>query len=112
MLISGYTLAVENSTNPADAATYYLPTIPLASGLSPSCTSCTRNLLDIYYTFASNGTLEISKTYGPAAEAVDHSCGADFVNTSPQVTSAAERLISWTPALMGVILGMALWVHF
>ena len=110
---SGYTLAITNSTNPADAASYYLPTIPLISGARPGCSYCTQHLFGIYDTFASNKTLGISKNYLQAAEVVDLNCGVGFVSVDDAEVSAAWRvqiLPVWTTMLMGV--GLALWMLY
>jgi hypothetical protein len=99
----GYVLAITNSTNPADVDTYYLPTIPFVSGARPSCTFCTQQLFEIYYTFSSNSTLVISKNYEQAAETVDLSCGTDFVNATTRKTSDSVRVVvgNWSVLVWG-----------
>ena len=112
MLISGYTLAITNSSNPADAATYYLPTIPLISGARPSCSYCTQELFEIYDTFSSNTTLQISKNYLQAAQVVDLNCGVNFVSISDNKASRAFRtqvLPGWMTMVMGGMTVLALW---
>jgi hypothetical protein len=113
ILITGYTLAITNSSNAADAAAYYLPTIPLISGARPSCDYCTKQLFDVYDTFASNATLGISKNYLQAAQVVDLNCGVGFVNLSVDKTSDGWRvhvLSICTITLASA--GMALWMIF
>jgi len=115
-LILGYTLAITNSSNPADAAAYYLPTIPLISGARPSCDYCTQELFDVYYTFSSNTTLQISKNYLQAAQVVDLNCGVDYVTIGhAKSTSGACRgkdLFGWMGTVVGGITLLALWVVF
>lgn len=108
---SGYTLAITNSTNPADAAAYYLPTIPLISGARPSCSDCTQQLFGVYETFSTNQTLEISKNYFQAAQVVDLNCGEGFVSLGKDNTSASWRihvLPVWITMVIGI--GLALWM--
>ena len=116
LLILGYTLAITNSTNPADAATYYLPTIPLISGARPSCDYCTQQLFAVYNTFSSNTTLQISKNYYQAAQVVDLNCGVDFVSLShANKMSGVCRgrvLPGWTTVVVGSVALLALWVLF
>ncbi len=112
---SGYTLAITNSTNPADAAAYYLPSIPLISGARPSCSYCTQQLFDIYNTFSSNSTLEISKNYLQAAQVVDLNCGIQFVSIGKSKTSGTWRVhvnSLWMMTLFGGWVGTALWIFF
>jgi hypothetical protein len=109
----GYALAISNSSNPADAASYYLPTIPLVSGARPSCSYCTQHLFDVYYTFSSNKTLEIFKNYYQAAQIVDLNCGAGFVSLGRNTISGTGRehvLPVWTTILMGV--GIVMWMFY
>jgi hypothetical protein len=106
---AGYTLAITNSTNPADAAAYYLPTIPLISGARPTCDECTQDLFGIYNIFSSNKTLDISKNYLQAAQVVDLTCGAGFVSLGKQIVSGGIRILvggTWVWSLAG--LGLAL----
>jgi hypothetical protein len=101
----GYTLAITNSTNPADAAAYYLPTIPLISGARPTCDECTQDLFGIYDIFSSNKTLDISKNYLQAAQVVDLTCGAGFVSVGRQVVSRGIRMLAdekWVWSLVGL----------
>jgi hypothetical protein len=112
---SGYTLAITNSSNPADAAAYFLPTIPLISGARPSCSSCMQHLFEIYYSFSSNSTLGISKNYMQAAQVVDLNCGVGFVSTSYNLVKSAALGIhgkGWSTIWMGFWIGMALWWIF
>lgn len=105
---AGYTLAITNSTNAANAAAYYLPTLPLISGARPSCDDCTQQLFAVYDIFASNKTLEISQNYLQAAQVVNLSCGAGFVSLGKQIVSAGLRMLAdqrWLWSLPG--LGMA-----
>ena len=107
----GYTLAITNSSNPADAAAYYLPTIPLISGARPSCSGCTQQLFNVYNTFASNSTLDISKNYLQAAQIVDLNCGVDFVSVDRDKISGGWRgyVLPWGfTILMSWGVGMAL----
>ena len=113
LLTSGYTLAITNSTNSADTAVYYLPTLSLISGAQPSCSYCNQQLFDIYDTFSSNSTLGISKNYLQAAEVVDSNCGAGFVSTTKAKTSGTWRVhvnSLLTMTLVGGWVGMALWM--
>ena len=106
---AGYTLAITNSTNPADAAAYYLPTIPLISGARPTCDECTQNLFAIYNIFSSNKTLEISNNYLQAAQVVDLTCGVGFVSLGKQVVSQGLRTLTggkWLWSLAGLGLGL------
>ena len=110
---SGYTLAITNSTNPADAAAYYLHSIPLISGARPSCSNCTQKLFDIYSTFSSNSTLEISKNYLQAAQVVNLNCGVEFVSIGKRKTSGTWRLRMnslWRMTLFVGLVGTALWI--
>ena len=117
----GYTLAITNSTNPADAANYYLPTIRMLSGARPSCSYCTRSLFNVYYQFSSNATLQISKNYLEAAQVVNLNCGPGYVNTTypEKLVSLASRMSEkppwWIASVWTGVLGMALWLicwHF
>jgi hypothetical protein len=106
---TGYTLAITNSTNPADAAAYYLPTIPLISGARPTCDECTQDLFEIYDIFSSNKTLDISQNYLQAAQVVDLTCGAGFVSLGKEIVSRGIRILAdgkWVWSLAG--LGLAL----
>lgn len=112
----GYTLAITNDTNPADAASFYLPAIQLVSGARPSCSFCTKSLFSVYDQFAANTTLEISSTYTQAAEIVNLNCGPGFVNTTyseNQASWAGRRIVTppwWGTLVLTGALGMALWV--
>jgi len=111
----GYTLAITNSSNTADAGVYYLPEIPLVSGSRPSCSHCTQQLFQIYDTFANNATLEISKNYYQAAQVVDLNCGVDFVSINHQTsTSIASQgfVVGRITLLIATCIGMALTLIF
>lgn len=112
----GYTLAITNSSNPADAAAYYLPTIPLVSGARPSCDYCTQQLFDVYYTFSSNTTLQISKNYLQAAQVVDLNCGVDYVELNQKNKASGACREQVLPVRMTMMMGgvtlLALWVVF
>jgi len=109
ILTVGYTLAITNSSNPADAAAFYLPTIPLISGARPDCTYCMQHLFDIYYTFSSNTTLEISKNYLQAAQVMDLNCGMDFVSTSVDHDVSFANRLSTPHNTWVVLVGMIVW---
>ena len=114
LLTTGYTLAITNSTNPADAAMYYLPTIRILSGARPSCSSCTQQLFNSYFTFSSNSTLGISKTYMEAAQVVNLDCGLGFASTSyaAKESSADKNGVSYLWTGVGGLGIWALWNWF
>jgi hypothetical protein len=114
VLSLGYTLAITNSSNPADAAAYYLPTIRMLSGARPSCSPCIQSLFQSYFTFASNSTLMISQTYMEAAQVVNLNCGLGFVSTSyAEKESRARRLrLPHWSVVTGIGIAMALWTSF
>jgi len=107
---SGYTLAITNSTNPADAAAFYLPTIPLISGARPSCSDCTQQLFGVYDKFSTNQTLEISKNYMQAAQVVDLNCGEGFVSLGKGIASASWQVHVHPVWITMMGIGLALWM--
>jgi hypothetical protein len=81
----------------------------MVSGARPSCTSCTRELFEVYYNFASNSSLEISKNYPDAAEVLNLDCGVNFVSTSVSLkdSGGGRRGVGW---MMMVVWTLALWM--
>lgn len=83
-LCSGYADAVTNTTSAgADAYPFYLPLgVSLPGGARQTCNLCLQNEMAIFSSFAANATQPISKTYSTAAQQIDISCGAKFVNVT------------------------------
>ena len=64
--------------NPSDVYFYNLPLGVVLPPLTPTCSSCTGALMDIYSNFAMNSTFPLSKSYDSAVSIVDASCGPGY----------------------------------
>jgi hypothetical protein len=83
----------------------------MVSGSRPSCSACTQQLFEVYYSFASNATLGISNNYLTAAQITDLNCGVNFVSTNVNLKeSGAGQRGPWVGGLMMSICTMALWM--
>lgn len=81
-----YTKALFNYTDSSDAFLYLLPfgsQYPTAGyDMSPSCSECTRHVMDIFHSQTDNSNLSLIYTYNSAASVIVSSCGDSFINAS------------------------------
>lgn len=85
--------AVTNASSPSSVYIYYLPLgISLPSTTVPSCSTCMQDTMAIFANAASDATQPVSGDYSAAAQLIDTTCGAKFVNASVIVTSAATSI--------------------
>ena|ERR1700736_6376892 len=87
-----------HSTNPSDLYFYQLPGgIPLPNNTTPSCSSCTKSLLGIYYQAlqtASKGTLtNLWNTYASGEALAVAQCGAGYAQAQAATGGALGREI-------------------
>ncbi|KAH6610390.1 hypothetical protein Trco_000410 [Trichoderma cornu-damae] len=83
--------AVTNLDTPSDAYLYFLPYgLALPGSSNPSCSWCTQQTMDIYYSASSDRSHLVAGVYEDAARQVNTLCGPNYVNgTLPPATSEA-----------------------
>lgn len=107
-----YVAAARNPT-PVDLYYYQLPLgTSLPKRAVPTCSSCTKSVMNIYAEALSGGTNSSSltglqKTYEAAAQGANQACGGDYAHTA--VTNAGVGVEAGRRVL-GLGLGMALMV--
>lgn len=106
---SGFANAITNSSSPTDSYPYYLPVgVALPGGSRPTCNSCLQSAMDTFWTYTSNKTQPISKTYAAAAGVVNIQCGPNFVNAT--VAASATGSAATQASLPGLPSAAALLV--
>jgi hypothetical protein len=93
-----YINAVHNS-NPSDMYYYNIPIgISLPKSSVPTCSSCTRNLMSLYYdALNTQGAAllpELAKSYPDASVMTSKSCGASFSKSAQGSGALSSRTIS------------------
>ncbi|OCH84511.1 hypothetical protein OBBRIDRAFT_741478 [Obba rivulosa] len=79
------------SSSREDVYFYSLPFgIPLTNGSAPSCSGCTRNLMDLYAVQGTNIS-GLQKTYDGAAAMTDQTCGGGFARQEVFTSSNDAR---------------------
>jgi hypothetical protein len=103
-----------SGSNPSDLYFYSLPYgIPLPNNTNPSCSDCTKNVLNLFGSQL-NQTDSFKSTYNSAAKLASSKCGSTYVFTQSAIASSALRWVgdhpptSWTPAVALCILFMGL----
>lgn len=108
------------NTNPSDLYFYQLPFgISLPNNTTPSCSACTKTIMDLYLS-AVSGTdpnttdatvrASLSKTYASASQLSVNVCGNNYVQTTAAVNGGKHLVnygFGWTIAVV-VIIGCAL----
>ncbi len=104
--------AVTNAEAPSSSWIYYLPLgVALPGGARPSCSTCLKQTMAIFATYAGNDSQPLSEVYSPAAQQLDMTCGPQFVEASVQMTSAATRLGQWN-TLIVLLAAVTVWLEF
>ncbi|KAL6871101.1 hypothetical protein J3F83DRAFT_641713 [Trichoderma novae-zelandiae] len=86
--------AVTNLDTPSDAYLYFLPYgLALPGSSNPSCSWCTQQTMDIYYSASADRDSSVADVYADAARQVNTLCGPNFVNgTLPPASSEGLAL--------------------
>lgn len=88
-----YAAAVNNASAPSASYIYYLPlgmSLPATtSSRKPGCSACLRNTMAVFALYAGDKAQPLSETYDSAAEQLDASCGAKFVEAAKVSTNGA-----------------------
>ncbi|PTB67467.1 hypothetical protein BBK36DRAFT_1099238, partial [Trichoderma citrinoviride] len=81
--------AVTNLNTPSDAYLYFLPYgLALPGSSNPSCSWCTQQTMDIYYSASADRDASVADVYADAARQVNTLCGPNYVNgTLPPASS-------------------------
>ncbi|RFU77427.1 hypothetical protein TARUN_4794 [Trichoderma arundinaceum] len=81
--------AVTSLDTPSDAYLYFLPYgLDLPGSSNPSCSWCTQQTMDIYYSASANRNDLVASVYVDAARQVNTLCGPNYVNgTLPPASS-------------------------
>ncbi|ANB12612.1 hypothetical protein AWJ20_871 [Sugiyamaella lignohabitans] len=96
-----------------DAYLYLLPLgIPYPNMTAPSCSRCTKRVMDIFWEFTGVVQNQISYTYNSAAGRIAHrsNCSANFINASakalpsPSATKSHSAAATVSPSLMLILL--------
>ncbi|EHK47957.1 hypothetical protein TRIATDRAFT_177340, partial [Trichoderma atroviride IMI 206040] len=75
--------AVTNLNTPSDAYLYFLPYgIALPGSSNPSCSWCTQQTMDIYYSASAVRSSLVAGVYQAAARQVNTLCGPNYVNST------------------------------
>ncbi|KAL7798443.1 hypothetical protein V8C37DRAFT_203145 [Trichoderma ceciliae] len=95
--------AVTNLNTPSDAYLYFLPYgLALPGSSNPSCSWCTQQTMNIYYSVSADRSQLVASVYEAAARQVNTLCGPSYVNgTLPPASSEALAI---RPALYTVTL--------
>lgn len=91
-----YTDALFNAADSNDAYLYLMPLgIAYPSGtMTPSCSSCTSRVLDLFYNYTGNASNSISYTYDSAASV--YNCTNEPINTSAKSIPSPSSTTSGT----------------
>lgn len=83
--------AVTNLNTPSDAYLYFMPYgLALPGSSNPSCSWCTQQTMDIYYSASADRSELVASVYADAARQVNTLCGPNYVNgTLPPASSDA-----------------------
>lgn len=86
--------AVTNLNTPSDAYLYFLPYgIALPGSSNPSCSWCTQQTMDIYYSASAVRSSLVAGVYQAAAHQVNTLCGPNYVNsTLPPASSGVHAV--------------------
>ncbi|KAL7953553.1 hypothetical protein V8C34DRAFT_309101 [Trichoderma compactum] len=97
--------AVTNLNTPSDAYLYFLPYgLALPGSSNPSCSWCTQQTMDIYFSASADRSQAIADVYVDAARQVNTLCGPNYVNgTLPPASSEALAL---RPAIYTIALAV------
>lgn len=97
--------AVTNLNTPSDAYLYFLPYgLALPGSSNPSCSWCTQQTMDIYFSASADRSQAIAGVYVDAARQVNTLCGPNYVNgTLPPASSEALAL---RPAIYTITLAV------
>jgi hypothetical protein len=95
--------AVTNLNTPSDAYLYFLPYgLALPGSSNPSCSWCTQQTMDIFYSASADRKQLVAGVYQAAAHQVNTLCGPTYVNgTLPPASSEALAI---RPAIYTVTL--------
>ncbi|PFH61684.1 hypothetical protein XA68_16567 [Ophiocordyceps unilateralis] len=90
-----FATSVSNLTDPSDSYLYFMPLgVALPGASTPSCTRCTRDIMDIYHDAAANRGDLVADKYADAAQRINVVCGPAFANATlpgPESGSAGPR---------------------
>ncbi|KAL7923891.1 hypothetical protein ACQKWADRAFT_31382 [Trichoderma austrokoningii] len=90
--------AVTNLNTPSDAYLYFLPYgIALPGSSNPSCSWCTQQTMDIYYSASAVRSSLVAGVYQAAARQVNTLCGPNYVNGT--LPPASSGVVAVRPAL-------------
>ncbi|KAL6891478.1 hypothetical protein HDV57DRAFT_513865 [Trichoderma longibrachiatum] len=97
--------AVTNLDTPSDAYLYFLPYgLALPGSSNPSCSWCTQQTMDIYYSASADRDASVADVYADAARQVNTLCGPNYVNgTLPPASSEGRAL---RPAIYSATLAL------
>ncbi|KAL7937622.1 hypothetical protein V8C35DRAFT_184584 [Trichoderma chlorosporum] len=86
--------AVTNLNTPSDAYLYFLPYgLALPGSSNPSCSLCTQQTMEIYFSASAERSQPVASVYVDAARQVNTLCGPNYVNgTLPPASSEALAL--------------------
>lgn len=86
--------AVTNLNTPSDAYLYFLPYgIALPGSSNPSCSWCTQQTMDIFYSASAVRSSLVAGVYQAAARQVNTLCGPSYVNsTLPPASSGVNAV--------------------
>ncbi|KAI1819259.1 hypothetical protein F4861DRAFT_534598 [Xylaria intraflava] len=90
-----FTNAVTNATTPSNSYLYFLPLNSLLPATAaPSCSACTRQIMQIYQAATADRKAEIANTYQSAATQINAECGNNFTNTSLAAVVPSDATMS------------------
>ncbi|UKZ85892.1 uncharacterized protein TrAFT101_001736 [Trichoderma asperellum] len=90
--------AVTNLNTPSDAYLYFLPYgLALPGSSNPSCSWCTQQTMDIYYSASADRSSPVAGVYQAAARQVNTLCGPNYVNGT--LPPASSGVIAVRPAI-------------
>ena len=62
------------------------------TNITPTCSPCTRSLMDVYATYAQNSSLLISTTYASAQRALEETCGSGYASAVSAATASTGKI--------------------
>ncbi|KAL6910589.1 hypothetical protein GGI43DRAFT_16716 [Trichoderma evansii] len=90
--------AVTNLNTPSDAYLYFLPYgIALPGSSNPSCSLCTQQTMDIFYSASADRSSLVAGVYQAAARQVNTLCGPNYVNGT--LPPASSGVLAVRPAI-------------
>lgn len=90
--------AVTNLNTPSDAYLYFLPYgLALPGSSNPSCSWCTQQTMDIYYSASADRSSPVAGVYQAAARQVNTLCGPNYVNGT--LPPASSGVLAVRPAI-------------